>query len=166
MDIYKLIRKKVGKLKKKSGFKCKICGSCCTASAGLFDEDFIYMKKKGVNLKGIKTLEFSDGSLMPLDLKHKLGKFGLETGICFYEKEVGKGKSKKIKCSIHPNNPLVCHTFPFVVNLSTKFFMVKDSCTWMKENYKSFSVNIKKVDEIRDLIEGFHIALKNYEAES
>ena len=147
MDIYKLIRQKVKELKVSCGFECKMCGSCCTPNAGLSEEDFFYMNENGVNLEGIKIVKYSDGSLMPTDLKHKLNKYGGKTGICFYEEE----KSEKTICRIHPNNPLVCQSFPFVVNLATKFFMIKDSCTWMRENFGGFSVKVKYVEEIKDL---------------
>lgn len=159
MDIYKRLRQKIDELKKSCGFKCKICGSCCTPKVDLSEEDFFYMKEKGVNLEGVKMLKFSDGSSMPSkELKHKLSRLGLNTGICFYEEE----KSGKTFCKIHPNNPLVCHSFPFVVNLSTKFFMIKENCTWMEENFEGFAVEVKYVDEIKDLIEEFYYALENY----
>ncbi|KKK42627.1 hypothetical protein LCGC14_1210970 [marine sediment metagenome] len=65
MDNYKIIRQKIIELKKISGFECKKCGLCCTPFIGLSDEDFFYMKEKGVNVEGIKMLEISDGSLIP-----------------------------------------------------------------------------------------------------
>ncbi len=160
MDIYKRIRLKIDELKTSCGFECKMCGRCCTPNVDLSEEDFFYMKEKKANLEGVETWKASDGSLMPKkSLKHKLGSLGYKnTGICFYEVE----KSEKTLCKIHPNNPLVCHSFPFVVNLSTKFFMIKDSCTWMKENFEFFSVKIKYVKEIRDLIEEYWYALERY----
>ncbi len=78
-----------------------------------------------------------------------------------YELEIQKKKEITL-CKIHPNNPLVCHSFPFVVNLSDKFFMIKENCTWMKENYENFAVEINSVEEIKDLIEEYWYALEKY----
>jgi len=98
MDIYKLIRQKVNELKNYCGFDCKMCGSCCTPTAGIFEEDFFYLEERGVNLEGVKTLELSDGSLMPQDLRYKLNKFGNETGnVSMKKKNPGKLIVKSIQ---------------------------------------------------------------------
>lgn len=163
MDIYKLIRQKVSELKKIIGFKCKSCGSCCTPSVGLSEEDFFFMKEMNINLEGIKMYQLSNGSLIPQeDLKYKIRKDGKDwgtRGIYFYEEE----RSQKTFCRIHPNNSLVCHSFPFVVNLSKKSFFIKMSCTWMEDNLQGFAVEVKYADEIKALIEDFHEALENYD---
>ena len=160
MDIYKRIRQKIDELKISCGFECRMCGRCCTPNVDFSEDDFFYMKEKGANLEGVETWKTSDSSLMPLkSLKHKLTKFGFgNTGICFYEEE----KPEKTLCKIHPNNPLVCHSFPFVVNLSDKFFIIKENCTWMRENFENFSVEIKYVEEIRYLIEEYWYALEKH----
>ena len=154
MDVYKIIRQKIIELKKDSGFECKRCGLCCTTFIGLSEEDFFYMKEKGINLEGIKMMEFSDGSLIPVGLKNKLDDRGRKTVNCFY-------KEDKL-CKIHPNNPLTCHTFPFVVNISSKLFFVHASCSFIQENPQGFAVRVKLVDEINDLIKYYHDALANF----
>lgn len=160
MDIYKRIRLKIDELKTSCGFDCKMCGNCCTPNVDLSEEDFLYMKEKKANLEGVETWKASDGSLMPKkSLKHKLGSLGYRnTGICLYEEK----KPEITLCKIHPNNPLVCHSFPFVVNLSNNFFMIKENCTWMEENYEKFAVEIKSVEEIKDLIKEYWHALEKY----
>lgn len=40
--------------------------------------------------------------------------------------------------------------------------MIKENCTWMRENFENFSVEIKHVEEIRDLIEEYWYALVKY----
>ena len=160
MDIYNRIRQKIKDLKKSCGFECKMCGNCCTPNVNFSEVDFFYMKEKGANLEGVETWKASNGSLIPKkSLKHKLSKLGFgSTGICFYEKE----KPEITLCKIHPNNPLVYHSFPFVVNLSDKLFTIKENCTWMKKNYENFIVEIKFVEEIKDLIVEYWHVLEKY----
>lgn len=155
MDIYKLIRQKISKLKEICGFKCKMCGTCCTPSPGFLEEDFYFMKKEGANLDGINMWESPRGDLIPTNLKHK-GRGN--TGICYYEDR----RTEKVLCQIHPNNPLICFTFPFVVNLNNKQFFIHKSCTWLEENSEGFAVEVKFAEEIRALIKEYHNSLENY----
>ena len=102
------------------------------------------MEENDANLDGIQWYQSSNGiNFMPKEnLKYKLRKNGKDwgnTGICFYEKE----SNETVYCKIHLYNPLTCHTFPFVVNLSTKFFMIKGSCKWMKKISKDFPRMLK-----------------------
>ena len=159
MDIYKKIRQKVNKLKTIYGFKCKMCGRCCTPDVGLTHADYFYMKEKNVNLEGIEVFKYSDGSLIPKKtFKHKSNKYGSITGICFYEHKI----SERTICTIHPNNPLVCHSFPFVVNLENSLFIVKEVCTWMQWNFEKFAILLKYFDEIKDLIKEYYTVLEQY----
>ncbi len=103
-------RDKIDQLKEEVGFKCKMCGSCCTHNIPIFFEDYYYMKNNHVSLEGLDISKNDEGILLYLKmLSKKRGE--LTTSICFYENQENR------KGSIHPYNPLICHSFPFVCNL-------------------------------------------------
>lgn len=108
---YELMRKKIDILKKQQGFKCYKCGSCCNGPKNSITKlDFEYMKEKGVDLSGIEVE--GEGLYTQRELK-------LVEHHCYYYDEQSK------LCKIHPYNPMLCYTYPFVVNVDLDNFTFK-----------------------------------------
>lgn len=153
-EIYKELRDKIDQLKKEVGFKCKMCGSCCTHNIPIIFEDYYYMKDNHVSLEGLKVSKNERGILYYLKMLSNKGE--LTTGVCFYEDQEDN------KCSIHPYNPLICYSFPFVCNLERfkeeDVFFIHKSCSWMKENFDRFFIKLEQREQILELIRKFREA--------
>lgn len=81
---------------------------------------------------------------------------------CFYEIRK-EGDSCAWKCAIHPYNPLICYTFPLVVNLTrgilvNQLHLCNGASNVIKEAFKK---EIKLRKEISELIQNY----KDYESE-
>jgi Fe-S-cluster containining protein len=153
-EIYKVIRKEIDRLKKKVGFSCKQGGSCCTRNIKVFIYDYLYMREKNVDTSGLELSRSEDGFIHYIDMNWK-GESRFNTGVCYYE----NGN----QCSIHPYNPIICHSFPFVWNIrysQDRDFFIQKSCTWMEENFAQFKIKIKDYQSIKNLISCFWIAAK------
>ena len=48
-ELYKRLRNKIDEVKKEVGFKCKMCGTCCTQNIPVIFEDLWFMKENGVS---------------------------------------------------------------------------------------------------------------------
>lgn len=153
-EIYKELRDNIDRLKEEVGFKCRKCGSCCTQNIPIFFEDYYYMKDNYVSLDGLSVSKNEKGVLYRLKMHSNKGE--LTTGICFYEDQDNK------KCSIHPYNPLTCHSFPFVCNLDNfkveDVFFVHKSCSWMEENFDKFFIMLEQREQVLELIRKFREA--------
>lgn len=125
---YEEMRREIDLIKEKDNFKCQKCGLCCS---GLFDLlsdlDLEYMKEKEVDLTGI-TVDSCNIRLKTIDCQ------------CYYYNKKTK------KCKIHPYNPMLCHTYPFVANIDTNEFYFK-YCVRERERRKDLVT-----DEMRTLL--------------
>lgn len=111
MDTYELMRKKIDILKESDGFECYKCGSCCHGPRNpITGLDVEYMKEKGVDLSGI----IIEGNRY--NLRRELRTID---HCCYYFDK------KSNLCKIHPYNPMLCYTYPFVVNVDSDYFYFK-----------------------------------------
>ncbi|WP_331235797.1 YkgJ family cysteine cluster protein [Natronorarus salvus] len=101
------------------GFECTRCGACCTAE----DEDehtATVFPDEVRELQGVTESEWRDVARpMPYGIEDGEGEtfeWALQTTACgdcvFYEEEGGVGA-----CTVHPDRPLICRTYPFSVAL-------------------------------------------------
>ncbi|KKN25528.1 hypothetical protein LCGC14_0883950 [marine sediment metagenome] len=130
MEKYELMRNKIDEIKKEEGFKCLKCGDCCHGLKNPISElDYIYMKENGVDLDGIEIEDtlFSRRNLKIID-NH-----------CFYYEENSK------TCKIHPYNPMLCWTYPFVVNLNSTTFAFKPCLREQEIRRKYITPELKKI---------------------
>lgn len=122
-----------------------MCGSSCTQNIPIFFEDYYYMKDNHVSLEGLKVSKNEEGILFYLKMSSKK-RGGLTTDVCFYEDEENR------KCSLHPYNPLICHSFPFVCNLDRfkeeDVFFIHKSCSRMRENFNRFFIKLEQREQI------------------
>ena len=103
MDPYELMRKKIDILKELDGFKCYRCGFCCHGPKNpITGLDVEYMKEKGVDLNGI--IVEGNGYYIRRELR-------TIDHCCYYFDK------KSNLCKIHPYNPMLCYTYPLVVNV-------------------------------------------------
>ncbi|MHA2336146.1 MAG: YkgJ family cysteine cluster protein [Candidatus Hodarchaeales archaeon] len=110
MDLYEKMKKEIDNLKQQVGFNCYKCGSCCRGPKNPISRlDVEYMEEKGVNLNGVEIEEIRYGVY---------GNLKVVDYCCYYF------DSESNICTIHPNNPLLCYTYPFVVRIDndTIFF--------------------------------------------
>ena len=121
--IYLKIRKEIDKIKKKHGFKCKFPKCyCCTSLLHFYPEDYMFMKEKNLDTSGL-DVEFDEkGEVFYISDKtkekerfNKKGEKIFLSHICYYE--IIDENQENLSCSLHPNNPLLCHTFPIVLRL-------------------------------------------------
>jgi len=111
MELYELMRKKIDILKESDGFECYKCGSCCRGPKNPITRlDLEYMKEKGVDLSGI---------IVEGNGYYKTRKLQTIDYCCYYFDK------KSNLCKIHPYNPMLCYTYPFVVNVDSNYFVFK-----------------------------------------
>jgi uncharacterized protein len=101
------------------GFECTRCGACCTREEG--DEHTATVFPDEVReLRAATGSEWRDVARpMPYGIDEGEGEtfeWALQTDACgdcvFYEEEGGVGA-----CTVHPDRPLICRTYPFSVAL-------------------------------------------------
>ena len=101
------------------GFECTRCGACCTREGD--DEHTATVFPDEVrDLRGASGREWRDVARpMPYGIEDDEGEtfeWALQTTACgdcvFYEESDGAGA-----CSVHPDRPLICRTYPFSVAL-------------------------------------------------
>lgn len=111
MELYENMRERIDKLKELDGFKCFKCGDCCHGPKNPVTRlDVEYMREKGVDLTGINIEGpgyYNSRHLKIIDY------------CCYYLDR------KSNLCKIHPYNPLLCYTYPLVVNVNSDTFAFK-----------------------------------------
>lgn len=136
IEKYESIRRKIDLLKKKDGFKCFKCGSCCLGPPNPVSElDIEYMNEKGVDMDGIEIEKMKYHRIRHLKI--------IENNLCYYYQEESK------TCKIHPYNPIICYTYPFVVNIGSGNFAFKPCLREQKIRRKFITKDLKK--ELREL---------------
>ena len=132
MDLYESMRKEIDLLKEMDGFKCYRCGSCCHGPSNpLTGLDVEYMMEKGVDLIGIKC----EGNEYYIRRELRL-----IDHCCYYF-----NKKSKL-CKIHPYNPMICYTYPLVVNVDSDAFYFK---LCLREQKRRENI---ETDDLRKLI--------------
>ena len=113
MELYERIRDEIDLLKKADNFSCQRCGSCCHGPSNPITAlDLKFMKEKGIDLNGIDFEGkgfYARGELKVVEPE----------GCCYYYDIDTRS------CKIHPYNPLVCYTYPFVVRIDNSDFYFK-----------------------------------------
>jgi len=136
LNKYERIKEAIDRIKEKDGFQCLKCGSCCHGPPNPVSEsDIEYMKEKGVDLEGIEIE--GTGHIRSRQLKI------LEDHLCYYYEKESK------TCRIHPHNPLLCYTYPFVVNIGSGTFAFKPCLREQKIRRKYITNDLRK--ELQEL---------------
>jgi Fe-S-cluster containining protein len=111
------------------GFECTRCGACCTADEGAAGEaaephTATVFPDEVRDLQAATDAEWRDVARpMPYGLTEgedgpegETFEWALQTDACgdctFYEEAEGQGR-----CTVHPDRPLICQTYPFSVAL-------------------------------------------------
>ncbi|MBA7538265.1 hypothetical protein ES705_30539 [subsurface metagenome] len=131
MDIYELMRKKIDILKESDGFECYRCGSCCHGPKNpITILDVEYMKEKGVDLSGI---------IVEGNGYYKTRELRTIDHCCYYFDK------KSNLCKIHPYIPMLCYTYPLVVNVSSDTFAFKLCLREQKRRERLITDDLRKL---------------------
>ena len=135
LALYERVRREIDKIKELDGFKCYRCGSCCYGPKNpITGLDVEYMKENGVDLSGIQVE--GKGYYITRELK-------TIDHYCYYFDQESK------LCKIHPYNPMLCYTYPLVVNVDSNTLVFKLCLREQKRRKILVTDNLKKL--VRDL---------------
>ena len=150
--LYKNLRKETNKTKKRAGFKCEVCGSCCTPMIKTYDWDYYFLKEKNKDISGWETMKIR-GSEYPSHLKKRKGKPDHNNPKiihpshgCYYEEQDESGYA--LTCNIHGYNPILCHGYPIVCNLDDFTVWIQSSCNFLEEQKNPLKWDLSKLKNI------------------
>ncbi len=152
--LYKKLREEIVRTKNRAGFKCKVCGSCCTPHLELYHWDYLFLKENNGDLSGcnlykdffigFKERPGKPDHINPTTIHKQYG--------CYYENQDDGGCA--LTCKIHGYNPILCHGFPIVCNLMDFTVHIHKSCNFLKELDKPLKWNLSKIEKILEKMKG------------
>ncbi len=131
-NIYNKLRSSIEDLLNKYGFRCKRCKATCCIGPKRFPflyEDFQLIQEKSPQVINENIdIFFDEEDHTGYDFEGSIKQH--PNGKCVFYNEQGN------VCLIHECKPLLCVSFPFVINLNAWEYFVHNSCEWIKLCYK------------------------------